>query len=290
MKIRRYIGALRRGKKPIPFPSFHYDVNNDIERINTLEADEITTPSKALGDKLIETWGLPSERVFNIPNPYIPSEELLNIPVETNKNVVTFIGRLEIRKGVLDLAQAIPLILRKHPNAKFRLVGSPWPSPQPGLDMQKYMEKRWLRNYKQSIKFTGSVPLEKIPSILANTDICVFPSLWENFPNVCLEAMAAARGIVGSNAGGMKDMLDLGKAGKLVPPRSPKKIAEAVIELLDNSQLRMEMGKIARDRVLTEYNLERIGALQEASYARAIERRRILGERVLSEPISVLAK
>ena len=285
MKVRRYMGALRRGTMPKPFVHWHYDLNNDVECMHTLDADEITTPSRALGDKLIETWGLPAEKVFHLPYPYIPSEELLSIPCGTNTNVVTFVGRLEIRKGVLDLAQAIPLILRQHPKVKFRFVGSPLPSPQPGLNMQQYLEKR-LRRYSNSLEFIGSVALDRIPSILAATDICVFPSLWENFPNVCLEAMAAARGVVGSSAGGMVEMLDGGNVGRIVPPRNPKKIAEAVIELLANPGLRMQLGQAARDRVLAEYNLERIGALQEASYVRAIERRRTLGARISNNLVS----
>ncbi len=278
MKIRRYVGALRRGDKPKPFTRSQYDLNNDVERIHTLDADEITTPSKALGKKLIETWELPTEKVFHIPNPYIPSQELLSIPIETHSNVVTFIGRLEIRKGILELAQAIPQILRQQPNTKFRFVGSSWPSPQPDLDMQQYLEKN-LRRYRKSLEFTGRVALDSIPSVLAATDVCVFPSLWENFPNVCLEAMSAARGVVGSSAGGMVEMLGDDAFGRIVPPCSPEKITEAVIELLVKPELRMRLGQAARDRVLTEYNLERIGALQEASYARAIERRRALGAR-----------
>ncbi|MBD2297305.1 glycosyltransferase family 4 protein [Nostoc sp. FACHB-190] len=279
MKIRRFFGALRRGQKPKPFFHELYNINTDIERLHTLEADEITTPSKALGEKLIAEWQLPSEKVFHIPNPYIPSEELLNIPVETQTDVVTFIGRLELRKGVLELTQAIPNILQQYPKAKFRFVGALWPSPQPGLDMRRYIEKQ-LKRYSNSLEFTGPIPLDSIPSILATTDVCVFPSRWENFPNVCLEAMVAARGVVGSNAGGMFDMLDSGKAGLLVPPHAPDKIAEAVVELLKNPKLRMQLGRVARDRVLSEYNLERIGALQEASYIRAIERRQALGKRV----------
>ncbi len=285
MKVRRYVGALRRGNKPQPFPRRHYDIKNDIERLHTLDADEITTPSKALGDKLIEAWELPTEKVVHIPNPYIPSEELLNLPVKSNTNVVTFMGRLEVRKGVLDLAQAIPLILQQYPDTRFRFVGRSLPLPLSNLDMQQHIEKT-LQQYRNSLEFTGAVRLNCISSILADTDICVFPSIWENFPNVCLESMAAARGVVGSNAGGMMEMLNFGRTGRLVPPRSPEKIAEAVIELLENPELRMQLGQAARERVLTEYNLERIGALQEASYVRAIERRQALGARESKDSVS----
>ncbi|MEM9922919.1 MAG: glycosyltransferase family 4 protein [Cyanobacteria bacterium P01_D01_bin.50] len=277
-KVRWVGGALRRGKIPTHFPQWKYDPTSDIERIHTLEADEIASPSKSLGNQLISTWSLPPQRVVNVPYPYVPSQELLDIPIETNTNVVTFIGRLEIRKGILSLAEAIPMILKQCPTTKFRFVGPVLPSPQPNLNMREYLEKK-LKSYHKSLEFTGGVSPDRIPSFLAKTDICVFPSRWENFPNVCLEAMAAGRGVVGSSAGGMAQMLDGGRVGRLIPPKNSKKIAEAVIELLKNPQLRMQLGQAARDRVLSEYNLDRIGKLQEASYERAIERRRLLGAR-----------
>jgi glycosyltransferase involved in cell wall biosynthesis len=144
--------------------------------------------------------------------------------------------------------------------------------------MRQLLERR-LRPHLGSIEFTGAVPRERIPEVLANTDVCVFPSRWENFPFVCLEAMAAARGIVGSSAGGMAEMLDGGRAGRLVPPWSPGRIAHAVLELLTDPILRTRLGNVARERVLAEYDPDRIGVLREASYVRAIQRRRARGPR-----------
>lgn len=286
IKTRLYFKSLLRGEKP----SWGYDPSieayrlhtlkaNEIERSHALEADEIATPSKALGNIMIQEWGIDGAKVSHVPYPYTPTEKLLNIPVDTNTNVVTFFGRLEIRKGVLDLAQAIPLILRRHPEVKFRFVGSSEPSPKPNVPMQQYLEHK-LRHYRKSVEYTGFVPPGSIPDILADTDICVFPSIWENFPCVCLEAMAAARGIIASRAGGMADMLDSGRLGRLIPPRSPEKIAESVIELVEDPNLRVKLGQSAREWLLLEYNIEHISALQEVSYTRAIMRRRAKGTRL----------
>lgn len=278
MRVRRNVGALRRGNKPEPFSHWHYDAQQDVERTHILDSDEIVAPSQAISELLIKIWDLEPAKISQVPLPYIPLKEFLNIPVETRTNTVTFLGRLEIRKGVLDLAKAIPLILRRYPKTKFRFVGPAWPSPNPKLDMRQYLEFQ-LRRYRHCIEFTGAVPLDRIPFILTTTDICVFPSVWESFGLVCAEAMSAGRGIIASSAGGMAELLNHGEVGRLVPPREPVKIAEAVIELLDNPALRMHLGQTARDRILTEYTLERVGALQEASYTKAIERRRALGVR-----------
>ena len=251
---------------------------NRIERLHALEADVIASPSRALGRLLAKEWGLDQEVIDHVPYPYIPLEKLLKIPTDTNTGIVTFLGRLEKRKGVLDLARAIPHVLKQHPGVRFSFVGAAEPSPDPGKDMRRYLEHR-LRRYGNSISFTGSVPSKSIPDVLSDTDICVFPSIWENFPCVCLEAMSAGRGIVASNRGGMTDMLDSGRVGRLVPPGNPKEIAAAVIELLGNPGLRSSLGQAARNRLLSEYNADTISTLQIESYQRAIARRRAKGAR-----------
>jgi glycosyltransferase involved in cell wall biosynthesis len=249
-----------------------------VERAHARDADEIAAPSHDIGQAMIAVWGLEASRVAHVPYPYVPAAELLAIPVETRTNVVTFVGRLEVRKGVIPLARAIPRILRDVPRARFRFVGASEPSPQPNVDMREYLE-RLLGRHRDAVEFTGPVAPDRIPAILASSDVCVFPSLWENFPCVCLEAMAAGRGVVGSDAGGMADMLDRGRVGRTIPPRSPRAIAAAVIELLRDPELRIRLGRAARERLRTAYNSERIGELQEAGYLRAIERRHALGPR-----------
>ncbi|WP_088889474.1 glycosyltransferase family 4 protein [Leptolyngbya ohadii] len=276
-KLRWHLGTLRRGQPPRPYPRFHYAPSTDIERFQALDADIIAAPSIAIGEVLKSRWQLNADTFSLVPLPYLPAPELLAIPANTQTNTITFLGRLEIRKGVLDLAKAVPLILRQCPNAKFRFVGSAWNSPHRDLDMRQYLERQLYR-YHHALEFTGKVSLAEIPSFLEKTDICVFPSLWESFGLVCLEAMAAARGVVGSSAGGMAEILQ-GEVGRLVPPTSPEQIAAAVVELLQNPALRMQLGQAARDRVLTEYSLERIGRMQEDSYIQAIQRRRAIDSR-----------
>ncbi len=287
-KVRLYVRGWLEGSRPVwgvnPKVELHRlrtMQTNEMERSHTLNADEIASPSTELARLLVDEWDLNPDVISHVPYPYQPSEALLKIPVETRTRVITFVGRLEFRKGVLALSKGFPLTLNRLPQPKFRLVGPSDVSPEPGTSMERYL-KKMLRRFSQNIEFTGAVPVDEIPRLLAMTDVCVFPSLWENFPCVCLEAMAAGRGIVGSNAGGMVDMLDSGRLGRLVPPRSPKHIAEAVIELIENPALRMQLGQAARTHLLNAYNLERIGALQEASYSQAIARRKAAGTRLVS--------
>ena len=91
--------------------------------------------------------------------------------------------------------------------------------------------------------------------------------------------MAAGRAIVASAAGGMREMLADGQVGQVVPPNDPRRLARSLSALLADPERRSELGTAARQRLLAEYAPDRIAALQLASYARAVERRRALGPR-----------
>jgi glycogen(starch) synthase len=261
-------------------PFYDYKPEEDSERTHCLNADEVAAPSRAVGEKVIQEWGLDAKKTAFYPLSYVPNEKLLHIPIETQTDVVTYYGRLEMRKGVVDLADAIPLILKQCPQAKFRFIGRSLPSPKMGMEMKAFLAQK-LARLAASVQFLEPMAPEEIPDLLADTDICVFPSLWESFGYTCLESMSAGRGVVATDPSGMAEMLREGDTyfGRLVPPQCPGEIARAVIELLQNPGQRMRFGAAARQRVLEQYSLNRVGALQEASYHRAIQRRNAAGPR-----------
>lgn len=250
-----------------------------IERDHLRDADDIMAPSKEIVSRLAPEWLTDQVKIHIVNNPYIPSQGLLAIPIDTMTNVVTFIGRLQVLKGVIELSLAIPLILKRHPNVKFRFVGDT--SSCSLGDLRSYLKNFLLRNYAHAVEFIDFVEYGNISEVYSSTDVCVFPSLWDNFPNVCLEAMAAGRGVVGTNSGGMATMIASDEVGRLVPPGNPQRIADAVIDLLSEPEKRMRIGRAARQRVLEEFSADRIGIMQEDSYIRAIKRRQEIGSRQL---------
>lgn len=248
-----------------------------IEREHLRDADDIIAPSKEILSRLVPEWLTDQVGISIVNNPYIPSQGLLSIPIDTMTNVVTFIGRLQVLKGVIELSLAIPLILKRHPNVKFRFVGDT--SSCSLGDLRSYLKNFLLRNYAHAVEFIDFVEYGNISEVYLSTDVCVFPSLWDNFPNVCLEAMAAGRGVVGTDSGGMATMIVSDEVGRLVSPGNPQKIADAVIDFLSEPEKRMRIGRAARQRVLKEFSADRIGIMQEDSYIRAIKRRQEIGSR-----------
>jgi glycosyltransferase involved in cell wall biosynthesis len=266
-KVRFFLGALKRGK----FNYWNrYKRNNDPAFKIISKAELITCPSYALRDFLSKVWRINKKRIEVIPNPFNPTNELLQIPLKTDSKTVTYLGRLAVIKGVIAFAQAIKFVLSKRLDVKFRFIGFDCASHIEGLSMKQFLKKE-LQKYEENVYFIDGIENSEVPVFLSQTDICVFPSLFESFSYTCLEVMGAGRAIIGSKAGAMKELLQDG-AGLLVNPRRPKEIAKAINRLIDDSALRAEMGRKARNRVLREYACEDIAMKMEGVYFEAIRK------------------
>lgn len=277
-RIREFAVRSLQGRRPKWRYTHQYAL--DAERKLTLAADEIASPSKALAAIVSDAWQIDSTRISHVPYPFVPNDTLLKIPAGGSQGSVLFLGRFEVRKGVLDLATAIPMVLMENPGIRFKLVGPDDESPRPNTGMREYL-RQTLRDHASSVELLPPVPNTTLADLFAATDVVVIPSIWENFANVCLESMSAARAVIASEAGGMAEMLDFGSAGRMIPPCAPEKIAETIIELLADPDLRYDLGNRARARVLDEYKIARVSQIQEQSYRRAIERRAMEGKRAL---------
>ncbi len=104
-----------------------------IELPHLLQADVIAAPCRAIAEVTAQMWRLDRQRMIEVPYPFVPSQRLLAIPIETKTGTVGFIGRLEQRKGVIDLARAIPMILQHFPGTNFIFAGQSIESPVSGV-------------------------------------------------------------------------------------------------------------------------------------------------------------
>jgi glycosyltransferase involved in cell wall biosynthesis len=200
----------------------------------------------------------------------MPRPELLSLEPRAEGKTVGFVGRLERRKGIETLVRAIPGVLREVPDARFRLVGAPMLRAGTGQRYDGWIGEQ-LGPLMGAVEIPGKAGLAEMPGVYGEVDICAFPSLWENFPNVCLEAMTAGRAVVGSEAGGRKEILDGGRAGLLAKPGDAELLAWQIIGLLKDPAERIRLGEVARQRVVETYNQKVIGAMTEGVYGEAIE-------------------
>jgi glycosyltransferase involved in cell wall biosynthesis len=163
---------------------------------------------------------------------------------------------MEHRKGIHVCREIAASILERH---KVAFVFA-------GQDLFNYMADILLphlrtKKLKGSVHYLGKLDLMEVRSCLRATDIFVLPSLWENCPYSCLEAMAAGRAIVSSDQGGMPELIRDGDNGLLARSGDPESYAACLERLIEDKALRERLGAAARRTIedsFTDTHIARI--------------------------------
>ncbi|MDQ0640906.1 glycogen(starch) synthase [Pedobacter sp. W3I1] len=271
-KIRFILGSLKRFKIP-KLSSSPIKKNYKHEFDIIAAADKISSPSISIYEKLKSMGFAVENKTDIIPLPFDINLQLQLIKPRItleNKISIIYFGRLEKRKGVIDLADAIPQVLKQYPNAIFTFVGAPSFSPKNETLMDDFLKEK-LINFKRSVEFIGKVPHSHIIDFLQTGDIFVFPSHYESFGIACCEAMAAGKAIIGSKEGGLAEILNFGECGLLIEPKQPHQISAKINTLIENDELRLSLGNRARKRIELTYNCEQILKMQLENYESAIK-------------------
>ena len=156
------------------------------------------------------------------------------------KFTVLFVGRMDPRKGAKYLFAALPYLEHALGDTyRIVVVGTGW--------MQKYYDAHIPLNLRHRVEFTGYASPEDIPRFYRSADVYVSPATGnESFGIVLLEAMACKTPIVASDIAGYRWVVTPGQEGLLIPPRSPKHLADALIRLAHDPEMRKKMGEMGR--------------------------------------------
>lgn len=243
------------------------------EREQTRLADCVSSPSRHLADEMARRWGLDREGIEVIPYPIDAS---LFSPGSNDKMsdppVILFVGRIERNKGADVLFDAIPRVVSHHPAIKFRFVGADTLSGQEGRSYSKELMSRLPDHCHSNIEWVGPKPRAELATEYRGARVFCIPSRFDNFPNTCLEAMACGAAVVGSDAGGIREMIAADDAGILFPVEDSARLSEILLELLSSPQRTLELGRNARRRVEEEYALEKIVQRTVSFYQETIAR------------------
>ncbi len=285
-------------KTEVPLPVyFAHDTLTQAREFDAREAavarsaDLICSPSRALSSYPATHWAVPASKTIHLPNVYEPSAPILSLPPAGKPSCIGFFGRLEVNKGVLTLAACLPAIARRFPHTKLLFVGPSRPLPGVHADAQEYLGAK-CRELGLTAEFAGRQPNDRLHEWYGRCQIVMLPSVWDNFPYVCLEAMAAGRAVIGSTSGGMTDMITPGKTGLLANPARSGDFAAQALRLLGEPGLCEQLGRAARQSVLDRYSAAHLCPHYESAYGRAIAHRQQAGARPtpwLSQPAAVPA-
>ena len=178
--------------------------------------------------------------------------------------VVISVRFLVPKNDVETLIKAILLILKKIPNAKFIIGGE---GPEEGY-LKELAESLGISN---SIRFVGWIPHDDLPKYLSSSDVYVTTSLLDGGISIAtVDAMACELALVVTDIADNKKWIKDGENGFIVPTKNPKLLAEKVIYLLENKEIRKRFGEINRKIVKEKQNYEREMEKMEKLYKKII--------------------
>lgn len=238
--------------------------------LNKITAKYCTTHlvvvSGCLREQFIAEWAIPDEKISTIYNA-VDIDIYLQAPAEhrlqtgDSKFTITNVGRLSKQKAQHILLEAAQMVIAHFPDTQFLFVGQ-------GKLEQDLKNLTHELGLERNVVFMGV--RRDVADILASTDIFVLSSLWEGLPLSAIEAMASACATVLTDVGGNRELIEPGKSGLIVPPGDSDALADAIISLLEQEEVRLSIGRAARARVRGKFNLSLMVKQYEEVYKKVL--------------------
>lgn len=205
--------------------------------------DRIIAVSEKTREHHIQNGKLPQEKLVTIYNgiqlsrfrdrdPSALIEKKLALKIPPDRKIITTIAVLREPKGIQYMIEAMLLVLKKHPNTIYLIVGD----GEYRASLQDLIADRQLDGH---VVMAGH--RTDIPDILALSDIFVLPSLGDALPTVLIESLAAGTPVVATNVGGIPEIIEHNKNGILVPPANKERLAEASLFLIKDESLAKQL-------------------------------------------------
>lgn len=233
-------------------PKLDRELTAFAEQLGINQASVLTSCSQFLADE-VRTRMSEGKPIHVIPNgidvPLFDRDEGIDVHTRfglpKDKKIIFFANRMEERKGIHIVQEMVKQTLAKYPDIAFAFAGR---------DLFGYMEKRilpWVKDQQLQSRFfyLGQITLPEVRACLKKSSIFLIPSLWENCPYSCLEAMTAGRAIVSSDCGGMPEIVEDRRTGLLARNGDPASFVRALQEMIEDDGLRERCGTAARAEV-----------------------------------------
>lgn len=244
---------------------------NDTEWLLTYEATEVIVNSNYMKNEIQRLFGLPFDKINVISNGINLSNftgierdyDFRRQYAMDNEKIILYVGRLVYEKGVQHLIAAMPKILSNYNDAKLIIAGR-------GGMMDELRAEASNLGLNDKIYFTGYLNSKQVQKMYKCADVAVFPSTYEPFGIVALEAMLAGVPTVVSDVGGLDEIVTHGVDGMKSYAGNANSIADSVTALLYDHQLATNVSKKAKQKVKDQFNWEKIAQDTHFTYEKAI--------------------
>jgi len=224
-------------------------ITERLERLQFRLSRHIYAPSHTLQKVLAKEARLERARVIRTPF-YVETQDWDRSVYDRflkGRKYLLFFGRFQRHKGFHTLVKALPGVLEQYPDAYVALVGRD-PGPKVGPSMTE-IARAQCGSLAERLIVLGKLPHSQLYPVIAGAHLVVLPSLIENFPNACLEAMGLGKVVIGTTGTSFDELICDGKTGFLVPPNNPEALAEKIITAWTHPDLE-DIGKAAGEKVL----------------------------------------
>jgi glycosyltransferase involved in cell wall biosynthesis len=183
-----------------------------------------------------------------------------------SKKLVLYVGRVERSKGLDFLIQGFAKVSDRFGDARLVIVGS---GNAEYLNRLRREARR--EGIDQDTLFLGKIEQDLLLGAFHASDLVVLPSLMEGFGLTLLEAMTAGKPVVATRVGAIPEVVENGLTGLLVDPGDSSKLADAIVQILENPAMSRSMGERGRKISNDRYTLERMGRLTEKVYREILD-------------------
>jgi glycosyltransferase involved in cell wall biosynthesis len=201
-------------------------------------AAHVFTPSAYLRELALR-WGLDADRVSVLPNPVppivqLPSRDEARRELSFDGPTFAFAGRLTVQKSLETALEAIARV----PDASLVIAGE-------GDRLEALRARAAQLGLNGRVRFLGPQPRERVLELFRAADAALLSSTWENFPHTVVEALAAGTPVIATNVGGVREAVEDGRNGLLVPPGDSDALAAALQRYLEDGELRERLRSAA---------------------------------------------
>ncbi len=229
--------------------------------------------SRAVARVLVDS-GIPGDRIrvvhSGVEPPEVPAgarEKLLDeLGTDSRSVLIGTVAALTDHKGHRYLLEAIPAVVKRHPNALFLLVGDG--------ELRGELEERAraLGLGPEHLRFLGH--REDVAAILGGLDLFVLPSHMEGLGTAIVDAQMTGLPVVATRAGGIPEIVLDGETGLLAEPRDPPGLAERMLRVLEDGDLRLRLATAGRRRALEHFSADAMVEGTLAAYREFLEAHR----------------
>lgn len=193
-------------------------------------------------------------------------------PVKIVRGRLFFAGTVCEKKGIRQLIQAIPRIREQFPEAHLVIAGRDWQFPD-GSSYISFLKNEVITNeIEPQVTFLGPVDNSKLPKLIEEAELCVYPSHMEAMPLAWLEVLSMGKAFLASKLGPGPEVVKDRVTGRLCDPISPTDIAQKTIEMLSDKEASLSMGLHGRKDVLKRFDINILLEQNIDFYSRLIQR------------------